>query len=40
MERQSKLEATFERLRKKHRDKPAKWWLDTHGIDPSDFLGN
>jgi alanyl-tRNA synthetase len=36
--RQSKLRATFERLWSKHSDKPAQWWLDTHGIELSDFV--
>ena len=38
LERQSRLKATFERLWSKHSDRPAEWWLDTHGIELSDFL--
>ncbi|HEY1926308.1 MAG TPA: hypothetical protein VGG92_02490, partial [Caulobacteraceae bacterium] len=37
-ERQSRLKATFERLWSRHSDKPAEWWLDTHGIELSDFV--
>ncbi|HEY2049482.1 MAG TPA: hypothetical protein VGH03_09070, partial [Caulobacteraceae bacterium] len=37
-ERQSRLRATFERLWNKHADKPAAWWLDTHGIELTDFV--
>lgn len=35
--RQDRLSAKYRRLRPKHADKPAEWWLDTHGIDPRDF---
>ena len=37
VERQEKLRASFDRLWLKHSDKPAAWWLDTHGIDLADF---
>ncbi|HSZ53629.1 MAG TPA: alanine--tRNA ligase-related protein [Caulobacteraceae bacterium] len=39
-ERQSRLKATFERLWSKHSDKPAEWWLDTHGIELADFVAS
>jgi len=40
MERQEKLRANFERLWPKNSERPAAWWLDTHGIEPSDFTGS
>lgn len=39
LERQAKLRKTFERLWTRHNDKPAQWWLDTHGIELADFIG-
>lgn len=38
VERQERLRASFERLWRKHSDKPAAWWLDTHGIELADFI--
>lgn len=37
--RQRTLNHRFERLWPKHSDKPPEWWLDTHGIVLSDFVG-
>ena len=36
--RQDDLRRKFERLWGRHMDKPASWWLDTHGIVPGDYL--
>lgn len=38
MERQAKLRKAFDRLWSRHSHMPAKWWLDTHGIDLADFV--
>jgi alanyl-tRNA synthetase len=35
--RQNLLREKFERLSPKHGDKPPEWWMDTHGIEVSDF---
>lgn len=37
-QRQARLMQRFRTLWPKHRDKPAAWWLDTHGIDLGDAL--
>ena len=36
-DRQERLRTKYERLKTRHADKPAAWWLGTHGIDLRDF---
>ncbi len=37
IKRQDKLKVKYERLKKKHPDKPKEWFYDTHGIDENLF---
>jgi alanyl-tRNA synthetase len=32
-DRQLRVRERYERLRRKHPDRPPEWWWDTHGID-------
>jgi alanyl-tRNA synthetase len=40
VERQARLRVKFDRLWRKHQDKPAAWWLYTHGIELTEFLSS